>query len=53
MAMHLPLLYAAVVAPLQFAAVACTLAGGAAFVASWWVARVLRSEDLRQGEEWR
>ncbi len=51
--MPLPIPLAAVVAPLHFAALACTLAGGAAFIASWWVARVLRSEDLRQGAEWR
>jgi len=32
---------------------ASTLMGGAAFVASWWVIRLLQAEDLQQGAEWR
>lgn len=33
--------------------VACVAVGTAVAVAVWWVYRVLRSEDLRQGDEWR
>jgi tight adherence protein C len=32
---------------------ACAVVGGAVFAASWWVVRVLATEDLRQGVEWR
>ena len=28
-------------------------AGCAVFIAAWWVIRILRSEDLRQGTDWR
>jgi len=33
--------------------VASVVAGLSVFAAAWWVFRVLRSEDLEQGDEWR
>jgi tight adherence protein C len=50
----LPLpLIAAVVASPWLAVLACALTASAVLTAGWWVARVLRSEDLTQGSEWR
>lgn len=46
-------LMAAVVASPLLAALACAFVGSAVFTASLWVVRILRSEDLRQGAEWR
>jgi tight adherence protein C len=46
-------LLAAVPAGAAFPALACLLVGAAAATLAWWVLRVLQSEDLQQGNEWR
>lgn len=51
--MVVPSLFAAVGPLILIQLVACALFATAIFLAAWWTIRVLATEDLQQGAEWR
>ncbi len=51
--MDLPLFAAGFAGVSVLQVLASAMFGGAAFVASWWIIRLLQAEDLQQGAEWR